>query len=83
MTNALMVGYARKGYTIQPKLTDALAFSHSKIPTINSPQLCVHSKHGVMNEAVQISQHKRTFKYIENGENAPPITLRHLWLKRD
>ena len=83
MTNALMVAYARSGYTILPKLLDALTTRAKKIPTLDTPQPCRHSHAGPANEVVHVSRHERTFKYVENGKAAPAITIRHLWLKRD
>ena len=85
MTSVLMIGYARSDYTILPKLPDTLALASraKKIPTLDAPQPCQHSQAGPINEVVHISRHNRTFKYVENGKAAPPITLRHLWLKRD
>lgn len=85
MTSALMIGYARSGYTILPKLPNALASaSRTKmIPTLTAPQPCKRSKASLTNEVVHVSQHQRTFKYVENGKAAPAITIRHLWLKRD
>ena len=83
MTNALMVGYACSGYTILPKLPNALATRTKKIPTLDAPQACSHSQAGSANEVVHISRHERTFNYVENGKAAPAITIRHLWLKRD
>jgi hypothetical protein len=83
MTNALMVGYARSGYTILPKLPDALASRAKEIPMLDAPQPCQRSQAGPANEVVHISRHGRTFKYLENRKAAPPITIRHLWLKRD
>jgi len=81
MTTAVMVGYASGGYTILPKLTDALATRAKQIPTVGDVQPCLRSKAGAINEAVHVSKHKRTFKYVENDLPAPDITIRHLWLK--
>ena len=83
MTNALMVGYARSGYTILPKLPDALATRTKRIPMLVVPQPCPYSKASSASETVHFSRHDRTFKYVENGKAAPAITIRHLWLKRD
>jgi hypothetical protein len=83
MTGALMVGYARAGYTILPKLSDALRARPSEIPTLNHPYSCRHSKGDLMGERVHISEHARTFSYVETGRTAPAIMIRHLWLKRD
>jgi hypothetical protein len=83
MTSALMIGYVRDGYTITPKLTEALQKRQKQMPTITLPCPCQLSKPGKNNEVVHISQHSRTFSYVETGQQAPPITLRHLWLRRD
>lgn len=83
MTNAIMVGYARKDYTISPKLVDALKAPPTGISSIILPRPCRQSKAGINNEAVHYTQHARRFKYPETGNSAPPITIRHLWLKRD
>jgi hypothetical protein len=82
MTSALMIGYARSGYTILPKLPDALASRAKEIPTLDNPQPCQRSQASPANEVVHISRHKRTFKYVENSKAAPEIIIRHLWLKR-
>jgi hypothetical protein len=83
MTNAMMIGYARKGYTISPKLIDALKSPPKGISSITLPRPCRQSKAGTNSEAVYCTVHARTFKYGETGELAPPITIRHLWLKRE
>lgn len=83
MTSALMIGYVRTGYTVIPKLIDALAMRATEIPMLGTPQLCQHSKAGEASEVVYVSRHKRKFNYIETGKPAPPITIRHLWLSRD
>jgi hypothetical protein len=82
MTSALMVGYVTKGYTILPKLPEALGSRTTLIPTLEAPKPCQHSQAGPTHEVIHISRHERTFKYVENGQPAPPITIRHLWLKR-
>jgi len=83
MTDALMIGYARNGYTIASKLNKALNSPVKKWFTITAPYPCKHSKPGKNNEVVHISQHSRTFSYVETRQQAPAITLRHLWLRRD
>ena len=82
MRSAMMVGYARAGYTILPKLTEALQPRSNKIPTVGQVQPCIHSKADSLSEAVHISKHGRTFKYLETKQPAPAITIRHLWLRR-
>lgn len=90
MPQAMMIGYASTGYTIRPKLHDALqekstANSPKRIETSQYPSPC--PKPGSAGkrdcEAVHVTRHKRTFTYVETNEPAPEITLRHLWLKRD
>lgn len=83
MTSALMIGYARSGYTILPKLPEALVSRNKEIPTLDAPQPCQASKAGSVNEVVHVSRHERIFKYVETGKAAPAIIIRHLWLKRD
>ena len=83
MTSALMVGYAKKNYTILPLLTEALKTRTTTITTVQFPQRCSSSGSGSRNEAVHISVHERPFIYLENEKNAEPITIRHLWLSRD
>lgn len=83
MQEAMMLGYAREGYTISPKLEDALRRRAGKIPTDSFPAPCPHSVAASFSEAVHVSQHGRGFRYLETGTQAPAITIRHLWLKRD
>lgn len=82
MTSALMVGYSRPGYTIDPKLTEALKARPIVIPTKSPPAPCAQSRACAAAEAVHITEHTRAFTYAENGKAAPPIVLRHLWLRR-
>jgi hypothetical protein len=78
-----MIGYARNGHSITSKLAKALQERKKEIPTVALPTPCPRSKLGKNNEVVHVSEHSRTFKYVENGQQAPDITLRHLWLRRD
>jgi hypothetical protein len=82
MTSALMVGYARTGYTILPKLADALKASLI-VSTLEYPLHCRYSEAGPNSEVVHITRHARTFTYVETKQAAKSITIRHLWLKRD
>ncbi len=81
MTSALMIGYVRNSYTIPSKL--AKAIQKRKVPTVAPPYPCKLSKPGKNSHVVHISQHPRTFAYVETKRQAPPIMLRHLWLRRD
>jgi hypothetical protein len=83
MTCALMVGYICNGYTIVPKLDNALRRYYREVPTSVFPQQCRLSKPGKNNEVVYFSKHSRTFSYCESGQQAPDIMIRHLWLRRD
>jgi len=81
MTIAMMIGYAADGYDIDPKLLDALNKSQS-IVTESMPVVCGVSQTILFCDQTYVSRHKRKFKYSETGEQAPPIELRHLWLRR-
>ena len=81
MTSALMVAYAKDDYTIDPKLNDALKRSNS-ISTVSLPTPCSSSETVLFSDQTQVSIHQRNFRYVESGEAAPNITLRHLWLRR-
>lgn len=83
MQSAMMVGYAREGYSLVPKLSEALA-SHRKepIPTSFGPESCPCTRATPFAEQTAISKHQRTFSYIENNLPSGVIIIRHLWLKR-
>lgn len=83
MTSALMVGYATTRYRIVPKLTTALRARTRKMSTTAFPRQCKRSPASSFSEPTHITEHRRTFRYEQNGRQAPPIGLRHLWLKRD
>lgn len=83
MTSALMIGYTRSGFTISGKLVRALQARSKELPTITLPRACERSKPGKNSEIVHISLHSRTFTYVETGQLAPDIVIRHLWLRRD
>ena len=83
MQSAMMIGYAREGYSLIPKLSDALASSRKEpIPTSSGPASCPRSRGSAFAEQVSISKHQRTFNYVENNLPAGIIVIRHLWLKR-
>lgn len=83
MLEAMMVGYAREGYTIRPKLSKALEDRWATIATRRLPTQCAQSRATRFSEPVCTTEHDRTFEYVESGGQAPPITIRHLWLRRD
>jgi hypothetical protein len=83
MQNAMMVGYAREGYSLNPKLSEALASSRKEpIPVSSGPTGCPRTKASAFAEQVAISKHQRTFNYVEINLPAGIIVIRHLWLKR-
>lgn len=83
MQSAMMVGYAREGYSLVPKLSEALASKRKElIPTSFGPESCRRTKATAFAEQVAISKHQRPFNYLENGFPAGSIVVRHLWLKR-
>jgi hypothetical protein len=75
MTEALMVGYN----TVHPKPSAALAkpfgLRAESVRSIRKPRDCRTSPH---QPPIAITRHSRSFPL--NGRQAPPITLRHLWL---
>ena len=83
MTSALMIGYTRGGYTISPKLVDALLSRRNEITTLDTPVACSRSTATSVSEPVHITRHVRTFRYAETQQPAPAIIIRHLWLRRD
>jgi len=83
MGEALMVGYVTEECTISKKLIAALKKRGSTIPTVMSPEPCVHSPATTCGEPTHITVHGRRFRYVQNDQPAPPIRLRHLWLRRD
>lgn len=82
MTNALMVGYASLGYTIDPKLIETLESRGEEFEVLEMPKRCSRSPVCAGCDPLYSTMHRRTFAYTENGNAAPPIKLRHLWLMR-
>lgn len=83
MPNALMVGYVTEKYTLSQKLVTALKKRRATIPTLAFPKPCVHSPATKWSEPTHISEHERTFQYVETDQPASSIVLRHLWMRRD
>lgn len=83
MQSAMMIGYARNGYSLVPKLSEALVSNRKEpIPTTFGPESCPQTTATAIAEQVAISKHQRTFNYIENNSPAGEIIIRHLWLRR-
>ena len=83
MTEALMVGYASAGFEMETQLKDVLKTGSGEFRVLSRPRECRHTERSLFNAAVLVSRHVRIFPYAETGQPAPPILLRHLWLKRD
>src|ERR1039457_5375387 len=82
MPNAMMVGYAKEGYTVSAKLIPTLQGWPPGGPN-SVPRACPHSKGSSISEVVHLTKHARRFQYLETKQPAPEITIRHLWLRRD
>lgn len=83
MQSAMMIGYASKGYSLMPKLSEAVTAKRKEpIPTSFGPEPCRRTKATTFAEQVAVSKHLRTFNYVENNLPAGIIVIRHLWLKR-
>jgi hypothetical protein len=83
LPNALMVGYAGAGYSLDSKLSSGLAERSKEFEVIDLPKVCPKSKAVSASAWVHVTQHGRTFSYVETGKEAPSIRLRHLWLQRN
>lgn len=81
MRNGMMLAYTRRGYTVSPKFTDAIA-ERTGLQTKAAPSECPNSRAGATSEIVYITEHRRSFTYA-NGSQPSTIVIRHLWLKRD
>jgi hypothetical protein len=82
MLSSMMVGYAASGYTVMPKLADALAKS-TTFRTLSGPSVDLNPTAIRFSQDTYLTVHERSFAYQETGSKAPSITLRHLWLNRN
>ena len=83
MQSAMMVGYAKDGYSLVAKLSEALSSPRREpVPTSFGPESCSHTRANALAEQVAVSKHERTFNYVETNSPAGVIVIRHLWLKR-
>ena len=80
MTQAMMIGYAGSAGLPAERLAVALRTRRDNVFPTGEPTTCVRSQAPT---PVAISEHRRDFTYVENGKAAPPIILRHLWLRRN
>ncbi len=78
MQEALMVGYVRQGYTIEPDLVRALQTPAKRQGLGNStPPVRVNSSHSHQ-PSLYRTTHERSFRW-RNGRQATPIDLYHSW----
>lgn len=77
MTEAMMIGYVDVHREPVDELGPALDARKTKVLPIGVPRVCDHS---LMKPPVALTRHQRYFSYLEYGQQAPNITLRHLWL---
>jgi hypothetical protein len=80
MTQAMMIGYVDSDGLPAEQLAVALRSHRDTVLPTGEPTTCVRSQAPM---PAAISEHRRNFKYVENGQAAPPIILRHLWLRRN
>jgi hypothetical protein len=79
MQNAMMIGYARQGYSLVSKLSEALtSIRKVSIRTLLGPKPCRRTKATAFAEQVAVSKQPRTFDYVENDAPAGEIAVRHL-----
>lgn len=82
MSTAMMVGYTNADYRVSPSLTAVLKdWPENNTNTIVRP--CSRSTPSPASEATHMTEHQRGFIYLETKRQAPAITIRHLWLRRD
>ena len=80
MTQAMMIGYVDSDALPAERLAAALRTRTTVVLPTGQPTTCGRSPAGV---SIAITEHRRTFSYVENGQHAPAIILRHLWLRRN
>lgn len=82
LVDALMIGYVSAGYSLNPKLFEALRDRAEEFMVLKAPKACTRSKASAFSSAVHITTHGRKFAYAGSRKRTPPIRLRHLWLNR-
>jgi hypothetical protein len=80
MTQAMMIGYVDSDAEPKARLQAALTTRQASVLPMGEPTNCALSEAAL---PVCITWHRRAFSYVENGQPAPPIMLRHLWLRRN
>ncbi len=82
MTEALMVSYSSEGYDCEAELKHSLSSAGAEYRVVSAPAMCRRTERTLFGTPVYITQHNRSFSYVETGQPAPAIVLRHLWFKR-
>lgn len=82
MEEAMLIGYVRDGFRIDPDLANCLAVEsrHEKLGSPDAPHLVAPSEEGdaTMNPLFR-TNHLRLFTWKENGCKATSIALYHSW----
>ena len=79
MHEAMMIGYVRDGFHIDPHLANSLADS-KRHKSLGSPTLPVSVVcHVEGSNPLYNTRHRRVFTWKQNGRVATPITLYHSW----
>lgn len=82
MRNGMMIAYVDSAYSIIPKLSESLCKYKKFYNTLSGPTTCPFSEKLNSSPIVYETIHERYWNYPQNGEKAPNITMRHLWLTR-
>jgi hypothetical protein len=80
MSEAMMIGYVNSSEDPVAKIQSALDARKAKVLPVQTTTTCPHS---ASKPPTAITTHHRSFSYIETGQKAPDIVLRHLWLSRN
>lgn len=82
MQEAIMLGYVRPEYAIEPDLREALGVRRVAVNWRGSIEKRVSFLKGVSRNSVYETRHSRAFVYPNSSKPASGITIRHLWLDR-
>jgi hypothetical protein len=78
-TQALMLGYASPNYTLPAKLFESLTERVKVLGLTGGVAACEECKATGYGQQPHYTVHARSFVYPETKEEAPHITLRHIW----
>jgi hypothetical protein len=84
MREGVMVAYAVAGYELNPALRDALAWGDrpTRIPLTAGPTPIPRMAASPYAQLPHRTVHPRNFQYVDTKNQAPEITIHHLWLMR-